>query len=56
MPAHLRAIAVALLTAGLAPLPAAAETYPSRTVKLVVPVKFSGGGLSMQTTTSHIGA
>src|SRR5205085_2302605 len=28
----------------------------SSTVKLVVPVKFSGGGLSMQTTTSRIGA
>jgi len=26
------------------------------TVKFVVPVKFSGGGLSMQTTTSRIGA
>ena len=26
------------------------------TVKLVVPVKFAGGGLSMQTTTSRIGA
>ena len=26
------------------------------TVKLVVPVRFSGGGLSMQTTTSRIGA
>jgi len=26
------------------------------TIKLVVPVKFSGGGLSMQTTTSRIGA
>jgi uncharacterized protein (TIGR02266 family) len=28
----------------------------SSTVKLVVPVKFSGGGLSMQSTTSRIGA
>src|SRR3954469_4700606 len=28
----------------------------SATIKLVVPVKFVGGGLSMQTTTSRIGA
>jgi len=27
-----------------------------QTIKLVVPVRFSGGGLSMQTTTSRIGA
>src|SRR2546426_5182499 len=46
MPAYLRAIAAALLTAtlGLAPLPAAAETYPSRTVKLVVPYAAGGTG------------
>jgi tripartite-type tricarboxylate transporter receptor subunit TctC len=44
MPAYLRAIAAALLTAGLTALPAAAETYPSRTVKLVVPYAAGGTG------------
>ena len=44
MPAHLRAIAAALLTAGLTALPASAETYPSRTVKLVVPYAAGGTG------------
>src|SRR5712691_6927462 len=46
MPAYLRAIAAALLTAtlGLAALPAAAETYPSRTVKLIVPYAAGGTG------------
>jgi tripartite-type tricarboxylate transporter receptor subunit TctC len=44
MPACFRAIPVALLMAGFVPLLASAETYPSRTVKLIVPYAAGGTG------------
>ena len=44
MPLHAVAAALMTATAGLAALPAAAETYPSRTVKLVVPYAAGGTG------------